>query len=39
MSKLKSISIEGEKFFFGLSFDIDDFIGDGIWWLQVYDNQ
>lgn len=37
ISKLRAITIEGEKFFFSLSFDIDDFIGDGIWWLQIYD--
>jgi len=36
MSKLRPITIEGEKFFYNLSFDIDDFIGDGIWWLQIY---
>jgi len=37
-TKLKFISIEEEKFFYTLSFDIDDFIGDGIWWLQIYDS-
>jgi len=37
MSKLVPLSIEGDEFLFGLSFDIDDFIGDGIWWLQIYD--
>ena len=21
-----------------MSFDIDDFIGDGIWWLQIYND-
>ena len=30
--------MEEEDFFYSLSFDIDDFIGDGIWWLQVYDS-
>lgn len=39
MPKLKAISIEGEKFFASLSFDIDDFIGDGIWWLQIYNDK
>lgn len=38
MSKLKQVTIEDEKFFYTLSFDIDDFIGDGVWWLQIYDN-
>lgn len=37
MSKLEPFIIEGEKFFYSLSFDIDDFIGDGIWWIQFYD--
>lgn len=22
-----------------MSFDINDFIGDGIWWLQIYNNK
>ena len=38
MAKLKSIMVEGEKLFYSLSFDIDDFIGDGIWWLQIYNS-
>jgi hypothetical protein len=38
MPKLKAVFIEGEKFFVSLSFDIDDFIGDGVWWLQIYDD-
>ncbi len=37
--KLKQILVEGEKFYFNLSFDIDDFIGDGIWWMQIYDDK
>ena len=37
MYKLKPIYIEGEKCYARLSFDIDDFIGDGIYWLQIYD--
>lgn len=37
MGQLKSIKIGREDFFYSLSFDIDDFIGDGIWWLQLYD--
>ena len=36
MAELRPIIIEGEKFFCSLSFDIDDFIGDGILWLQIY---
>jgi len=35
-TKLRPIFVEGDKFFYSLSFDIDDFIGDGIWWLQIY---
>lgn len=38
MSKLRKIEVEEEDFFYSLSFDIDDFIGDGVWWLQVYDS-
>ncbi len=37
MNQLKQIIIKEEKFYYSLSFDIDDFIGDGIWWLQIYD--
>jgi len=36
-TELEPIFIEEGKFFYSLSFDIDDFIGDGIWWLQIYD--
>lgn len=39
MAKLKPVLIERERFFYSLSFDIDDFIGDGIWWLQIYDSK
>lgn len=35
---LKSITVEGEKFFYCLSFDINDFVGEGIWWLQIYNS-
>ena len=38
ISKINLIKVEEEKFYFSLSFDIDDFIGDGIWWLQIFDN-
>ncbi len=36
-TKLKSLYIDGEKYYTGFSFDIDDFIGDGVWWFQIYD--
>lgn len=39
MDKLRQVLIKGEIFYFSISFDIDDFIGDGIWWLQIYDNK
>ena len=39
MPKLKEVHVEGEKFFISFSFDIDDFIGDGVWWLQIYDEK
>ncbi len=38
MPKLKSKVVEGDKFFYSVSFDIDDFIGDGVWWLEIYDS-
>ena len=38
MPKLKSKVVEGDKFFYYVSFDIDDFIGDGVWWLEIYDS-
>jgi hypothetical protein len=37
MIAIKHVYAGGEKFYYNLSFDIDDFIGDGVWWLQVYD--
>ena len=36
MSELRLVIIDEEEFFYSLSFDIDDFIGSGIWWLQIY---
>lgn len=39
MSKLEPLYVNDEKYYISFSFDIDDFIGDGIWWLQIYDNQ
>ena len=39
MTKLKQVLVEEKKFYLSLSFDIDDFIGDGIYWLQVYDQK
>jgi len=39
MTELKPISVEDELCFYSLSFDItDDFVGDGVWWLQIYDS-
>jgi len=38
MRELMKVQVEEEDFFYSLSFDIDDFIGDGVWWLQVYDS-
>lgn len=37
-TKIKQITIEGNIYYYSFSFDIDDFIGDGIWWLQIYDD-
>ena len=39
MTKLKPVLVEEERFYLGLSFDIDDFIGDGIFWLHTYDQE
>ncbi len=40
MSKLKkSITVDGAKYLLKLTFDIDDFIGDGIFNLEVYNNK
>ena len=36
-TKLEPVYVEGEKYYINFSFDIDDFIGDGIQWLQIYD--
>lgn len=36
---MKKLSLDGEKFLINLSFDINDFIGDGVWWLQIYDSE
>lgn len=39
MTTLKPILVDNEIFHYNLSFDIDDFIGDGVWWLQLYDQK
>lgn len=39
INKLKPIFIEREKFYFSFSYDIDDFIGQGFVWLQIYDHK
>ena len=39
MKKLKRLNIEDEEFYYSFSFDIDNFIGDGVWWLQIYDSE
>lgn len=38
INKLNPILVDEEQYFYSLSFDIDDFIGDGIWWLQIYNS-
>jgi len=38
INKLNPILVDEEQYFYSLSFDIEDFIGDGIWWLQIYDS-
>lgn len=40
MNKIKkSITVDGVRYLFKLTFDIDDFVGDGIFNLEVYDNK
>ena len=40
MKKLeKSIVVDGEKYLLKLTFDIDDFIGDGVFNLEIYNNK
>jgi len=40
MSKLKkSITVDGVNYLLKLTFDIDDFVGDGIFNLEVYNNK
>jgi hypothetical protein len=39
LSGIKRIQVDGERFYSGFSFDMDPFIGDGIWWLQIYDEK
>ena len=36
--QLETVYVEGEKYGITFSFDINDFIGDGIRWLQIYDS-
>ena len=38
--RIKSMMIDGDQWFYSLSFDIDDlFYHDGIYWLQIYDSE
>jgi len=40
MIKLKkSIAVDGVRYLLKLTFDIDDFVGDGIFNLEVYNNE
>ena len=39
MGKLEMVTMKEEVYYYSLSFDIDDFYGNGIYWLQVYDNE
>ena len=40
MSKLKKfITVDGARYLLKLTFDIDDFVGDGIFNLEVYNNK
>ncbi len=37
MFEMKRMTVDHERFSYCFSFDIDDFIGDGVYWLQIYD--
>jgi len=37
LPRMKSIIADSDTYYYGVSFDIDDFVGDGIYYLQVYD--
>jgi len=38
MKRQRKIYIDEEPYFYDLSFDItNEYIGEGIWWLQIYD--
>ena len=37
MAQLIPIEIHEEQYYLSLSFDIDDFIGDAVWYIQGYD--
>ena len=39
MLEMKRISVKHQRFFYSFSFDIDDFVGDGIYWLQIYNDE
>jgi hypothetical protein len=38
MAELIPIDMDGDQYYLSLSFDIDDFIGDGVWYIQGYDH-
>jgi len=35
----ESTTVDGEKYLLKLTFDVDDFVGDGIFNLEVYNNE
>jgi hypothetical protein len=37
--RMQPITVNEEDFCVSLSYDIDDFIGDGVFWLQVFDDR
>jgi len=40
MKQQRKIHINEETYFCDLSFDItDEYVGEGIWWLQIYDRE
>jgi hypothetical protein len=38
LTEPKPVDVNGELYYYSLSFDIDDFYGEGFYWLQIYDS-
>jgi len=38
MPEIKPVLLDNDIYFYSLSFDVDEWIGNAIWWLQIYDS-